>query len=87
MESKTQHQNQLFHLRSLCIRENKASHTAVLLLFEEELHLVAMHSGNDDRPCFWGFIVTKGLYNSFIVMLNLRCLGIVFDLDKMKHLF
>ncbi|XP_058730856.1 RNA polymerase II C-terminal domain phosphatase-like 1 [Vicia villosa] len=79
MESKTQHQNQLFHLHSLCIRENK---TAVMPLFGEELHLVAMHSRNDDRPCFWGFIVAKGLYNSSLVMLNLRCLGIVFDLDE-----
>lgn len=79
MESKTQHQNQLLHLHSLCIRENK---TAVMLLYGEELHLVAMHSRNDDRPCFWGFIVATGLYNSSVVLLNLRCLGIVFDLDE-----
>ncbi|KEH31098.1 putative protein-serine/threonine phosphatase [Medicago truncatula] len=44
--------------------------------------LVALHSWNDDRPCFWGFIVPMGLYNSSLVMLNLRCLGIVFDLDE-----
>lgn len=56
--------------------------TAVMPLFGEELHLVAMHSRNDDRPCFWGFIVSKGLYNSSLVLLNLRCLGIVFDLDE-----
>jgi len=41
-----------------------------------------MHSRNDDRPCFWGFIVALGLYDSCLVMLNLRCLGIVFDLDE-----
>jgi RNA polymerase II C-terminal domain phosphatase-like 1/2 len=51
-------------------------------LYGEELHLVAMHSRNDDRPCFWGFIVANGLYNSSLMMLNLRCLGIVFDLDE-----
>ncbi|XP_027347681.1 RNA polymerase II C-terminal domain phosphatase-like 1 [Abrus precatorius] len=79
MESKTQQQDGLFHLHSLCIRENK---TAVILLCGEELHLVAMHSRNDDRPCFWGFIVALGLYDSCLVMLNLRCLGIVFDLDE-----
>ncbi|KAL2979303.1 hypothetical protein AAZX31_13G165600 [Glycine max] len=79
MESKTQQQDGLFQLHSLCIRENK---TAVMPLGGEEIHLVAMHSRNDDRPCFWGFIVTLGLYDSYSVMLNLRCLGIVFDLDE-----
>ena len=50
----------------------------------EELHLVAMYSRNNDRqyPCFWGFNVASGLYHSCLVMLNLRCLGIVFDLDE-----
>lgn len=33
-------------------------------------------------PCFWGFIVMPGLYESCLGMLNLRCLGIVFDLDE-----
>lgn len=49
-----------------------------------ELHLVAMPSRKYDRqcPCFWGFNVAPGLYNSCLVMLNLRCLGIVFDLDE-----
>ncbi|XP_068469989.1 RNA polymerase II C-terminal domain phosphatase-like 1 isoform X2 [Phaseolus vulgaris] len=79
MESKTQQQDGLFHLHSLCIRENK---TAVIPLGGEEIHLVAMHSRNDDRPRFWGFIVALGLYDSCLVMLNLRCLGIVFDLDE-----
>ena len=32
--------------------------------------------------CFWGYKVPSGLYNSCLSMLNLRCLGIVFDLDE-----
>lgn len=50
----------------------------------DELHLVAMHSRKYEGqfPCFWGFSVASGLYNSCLVMLNLRCLGIVFDLDE-----
>lgn len=50
----------------------------------EELHLVAMYSRNSDKqyPCFWGFNVASGLYNSCLGMLNLRCLSIVFDLDE-----
>ncbi|KAL2344014.1 hypothetical protein Fmac_005299 [Flemingia macrophylla] len=79
MESKTQQQDGLFHLHSLCVRENK---TVVMPLGGEEMHLVAMHSRKDDRPCFWAFIVALGLYDSCLMMLNLRCLGIVFDLDE-----
>ncbi|CAL5344948.1 unnamed protein product [Camellia sinensis] len=58
--------------------------TAVMLLGGEELHLVAMASRKNDGRClcFWGFNVALGLYNSCLVMLNLRCLGIVFDLDE-----
>ncbi|GKV00905.1 hypothetical protein SLEP1_g13515 [Rubroshorea leprosula] len=66
-------------LHHSCIRDNK---TAVMPLGTKELHLVAMYSRNDDRPCFWGFNVATGLYDSCLVMLNLRCLGIVFDLDE-----
>ncbi|MBA0778862.1 hypothetical protein Gotri_006677, partial [Gossypium trilobum] len=66
-------------LHSECIRNNK---TAVMPMRDSELHLVAMYSRNSDRPCFWGFNVGKGLYDSCLVMLNLRCLGIVFDLDE-----
>lgn len=53
-------------------------------LGKEELHLVAMFSRNNKReyPYFWGFSVQAGLYSSCLVMLNLRCLGIVFDLDE-----
>ncbi|KAJ4850774.1 hypothetical protein Tsubulata_013825 [Turnera subulata] len=58
--------------------------TAVMPLGGDELHLVAMYSRSTERnyPCFWGFIVGAGLYDSCLVMLNLRCLGIVFDLDE-----
>ncbi|KAK9681912.1 hypothetical protein RND81_10G036300 [Saponaria officinalis] len=31
---------------------------------------------------FWGFSVARGLYEACLGMLNLRCLGIVFDLDE-----
>ncbi|KAK7246535.1 hypothetical protein RIF29_41404 [Crotalaria pallida] len=74
-----QQQDMLLHLHSSCIRENK---TAVVPLNGEEIHLVAMYSRSNDRPCFWGFNVAPGLYDSCLVMLNLRCLGIVFDLDE-----
>ncbi|KVH89550.1 Double-stranded RNA-binding [Cynara cardunculus var. scolymus] len=72
--------SQLHLLHSSCLRENK---TAVVSLGGEELHLVAMRSRRNDLfPCFWGFNVAPGLYESCLVMLNLRCLGIVFDLDE-----
>ncbi|XP_039008785.1 RNA polymerase II C-terminal domain phosphatase-like 1, partial [Hibiscus syriacus] len=67
----------LLHLE--CIRDNK---TAVMPMGDRELHLVAIYSRNSDRPCFWAFNVARGLYYSCLVMLNLRCLGIVFDLDE-----
>uniref|UniRef100_A0A5B6ZK95 protein-serine/threonine phosphatase n=1 Tax=Davidia involucrata TaxID=16924 RepID=A0A5B6ZK95_DAVIN len=82
MESKSQSPDSLLYLlHSSCLRENK---TAVMLLGGEELHLIAMPSRKNDgqTPCFWGFNVALGLYNSCLVMLNLRCLGIVFDLDE-----
>ncbi|XP_022715909.1 RNA polymerase II C-terminal domain phosphatase-like 1 isoform X2 [Durio zibethinus] len=66
-------------LHSECIRDSK---TAVIPMGDYELHLVPMYSRNSDRPCFWGFNVARGLYDSCLVMLNLRCLGIVFDLDE-----
>nr|DAD20889.1 TPA_asm: hypothetical protein HUJ06_022352 [Nelumbo nucifera] len=82
MESKSQSgDSPLFSLHSSCLRENK---TAVVPLGEEELHLVAMPTRKigEQCLCFWGFNVAPGLYNSCLVMLNLRCLGIVFDLDE-----
>ncbi|KAK4347129.1 hypothetical protein RND71_033468 [Anisodus tanguticus] len=71
----------IFLLHSTCLRDNK---TAVMSLGREELHLVAMQSKNfgGQCPCFWGFKVASGLYDSCLTMLNLRCLGIVFDLDE-----
>ncbi|XP_047333951.1 RNA polymerase II C-terminal domain phosphatase-like 2 isoform X2 [Impatiens glandulifera] len=56
--------------------------TAVVVLGEEEIHLVAMPSKQKKFPCFWCFAVPSGLYNSCVWMLNLRCLSIVFDLDE-----
>ncbi|CAI9087501.1 OLC1v1021581C2 [Oldenlandia corymbosa var. corymbosa] len=75
------HNSPLSHLHSTCLRENK---TAIMSLGGDELHLVAMHSRKYEGqfPCFWGFSVASGLYDSCLVMLNLRCLGIVFDLDE-----
>lgn len=68
-------------LHSTCLRDNK---TAIMSLGHEELHLVAMCSRKYEGnfPCFWGFTVASGLYSSCLVLLNLRCLGIVFDLDE-----
>uniref|UniRef100_A0A6N2KYF6 protein-serine/threonine phosphatase n=1 Tax=Salix viminalis TaxID=40686 RepID=A0A6N2KYF6_SALVM len=79
--SSSQQESPLHLLHSSCIQENK---TAVMHLGGEELHLVAMPSRSNERqyPCFWGFSVAPGLYDSCLVMLNLRCLGIVFDLDE-----
>ncbi|KAI5657039.1 hypothetical protein M9H77_25832 [Catharanthus roseus] len=75
------HDSPLSLLHSTCLRENK---TAVMSLGGEELHLVPMHSKKykGQFPCFWGFNVASGLYDSCLIMLNLRCLGIVFDLDE-----
>ncbi|CAD5197006.1 unnamed protein product [Musa acuminata subsp. malaccensis] len=53
-------------------------------LGEKGLHLVAMASRKNPMSyaCLWGFIVQSRLYESSVMMLNLRCLGIVFDLDE-----
>lgn len=82
LKDESQPQNSLLCLlHSTCLRENK---TAIMSLGGQELHLVAMHSRKykGQFPCFWGFNVASGLYDSCLVMLNLRCLGIVFDLDE-----
>ncbi|KAL0923539.1 hypothetical protein M5K25_007600 [Dendrobium thyrsiflorum] len=82
MESKrSAEESLLFSVYSACLGENK---TAVAAIGEEELHLVAMPSRRNipQNSFFWGYIVARGLYNSCLVMLNLRCLGIVFDLDE-----
>lgn len=80
LESSSKSQNSpFFSLHSSCLRENK---TAVIPLGQEELHLVAMVGNFGHYSCFWGFIIAPGLYNSCLTLLNLRCLGIVFDLDE-----
>lgn len=56
--------------------------TAVVVIGDEEIHLVAMPSKQKKFPCFWCYSVSSGLYNSCLGMLNLRCLAIVFDLDE-----
>lgn len=48
----------------------------------DEIHLVAMPSKQKRFPCFWCYLVPRGLYNACMGMLNLRCLAIVFDLDE-----
>ncbi|XP_022767698.1 RNA polymerase II C-terminal domain phosphatase-like 2 isoform X6 [Durio zibethinus] len=77
--SSTVEQQYLIHLHASCFYEFK---TAVVLVGDEEFHLVAMPSKQKKFPCFWCFSVPKGLYNSCLGMLNLRCLAIVFDLDE-----
>ncbi|WVZ74470.1 hypothetical protein U9M48_022649 [Paspalum notatum var. saurae] len=71
----------LVSMHAACLRDNK---TAVVPLGDEELHLVAMTSQRNlpNHACFWGYKLPFGLYNSCLTMLNLRCLGIVFDLDE-----
>lgn len=73
------HQPSLINLHASCFHELK---TAVVLIGDEELHLVAMPSKQKKFPCFWCYSVPCGLYSSSLWMLNLRCLAIVFDLDE-----
>ncbi|RVX06011.1 RNA polymerase II C-terminal domain phosphatase-like 2 [Vitis vinifera] len=72
-------QPNLINLHASCFHELK---TAVVLIGDEELHLVAMPSKQKKFPCFWCYSVPCGLYSSSLWMLNLRCLAIVFDLDE-----
>ncbi|XP_017247063.1 RNA polymerase II C-terminal domain phosphatase-like 2 isoform X2 [Daucus carota subsp. sativus] len=69
----------LFSLYIDCIRDRQ---TGVVLLGEEELHLVAMVNKYKNCPCFWCYTVPSGLYSVCLRMLDLRCLWIVFDLDE-----
>ncbi|KAK1355733.1 Protein-serine/threonine phosphatase [Heracleum sosnowskyi] len=78
LESSEQH-SELFHLYIDCIKELK---TAVVLLGEEEVHLVAMVCKYRNCPCFWCYAVPSGLYSVCLRMLDLRCLWIVLDLDE-----
>ncbi|KAK1365497.1 Protein-serine/threonine phosphatase [Heracleum sosnowskyi] len=80
LESKSSNeQPHLLSLHSTCFHELK---TAVVLVGEKEIHLVAMLSKQKNYPCFWCYSVRPGLYDSCLGMLNLRCLSIVFDLDE-----
>ncbi|KAI3474727.1 hypothetical protein Pfo_029912 [Paulownia fortunei] len=72
-------QSPLINLHASCFYELK---TAVVLLGNEEVHLVAMPSKQKKFPCFWCYSVPCGLYNACLWMLNTRCLAIVFDLDE-----
>ncbi|XP_023544415.1 RNA polymerase II C-terminal domain phosphatase-like 2 isoform X2 [Cucurbita pepo subsp. pepo] len=72
-------QPHLIQLHYSCFHELK---TAIVLIGDEEIHLVAMPSKQKNFPCFWCFAVPCGLYLSCLGMLNLRCLSIVFDLDE-----
>ncbi|ERN09765.1 hypothetical protein AMTR_s00029p00237180 [Amborella trichopoda] len=72
-------QSPMHCLFSACFRELR---TAVVLFGEDELHLVAMQNKLEKFSCFWAFTVSPKLYASCLAMLNLRCLGIVFDLDE-----
>ncbi|XP_004302639.1 PREDICTED: RNA polymerase II C-terminal domain phosphatase-like 2 [Fragaria vesca subsp. vesca] len=72
-------QPHLINLHASCFYELK---TAVVLVGNEEIHLVAMPSKQKKFPCFWCYSVPIGLYNASLGMLNPRCLSIVFDLDE-----
>ncbi|XP_059462490.1 RNA polymerase II C-terminal domain phosphatase-like 2 isoform X2 [Corylus avellana] len=72
-------QSHLINLHAMCFYELK---TAVVLIGDGEIHLVAMPSKQKKFPCFWCYSVPAGLYNASLGMLNLRCLAIVFDLDE-----
>ncbi|KAL6614139.1 hypothetical protein ACP70R_036409 [Stipagrostis hirtigluma subsp. patula] len=69
----------LHRLYLTCFNEFKS---AVVVVGDEELHLVAMPSKVVKVPCFWCCSVRSGLYAASVGMLNLRCLAIVFDLDE-----
>ncbi|XP_047081587.1 RNA polymerase II C-terminal domain phosphatase-like 2 isoform X1 [Lolium rigidum] len=80
LQAKTVPLNPSIHrLYLTCFNEYKS---AVVVVGDEELHLVAMPSKAVNVPCFWCCAVRAGLYASSVGMLNLRCLAIVFDLDE-----
>lgn len=64
------------------IRIHLVLQTAVVLLGDEEIHLVAMPSRQKKFPCFWCYSAPVGLYTASMGLLNPRCLAIVFDLDE-----
>ncbi|KAJ0699585.1 putative protein-serine/threonine phosphatase [Helianthus annuus] len=70
---------ELLALHASCFYDLK---TAVVVIGDEEVHLVAMGSKFQRFPCFWCFVVPAQLYTACLGMLNMRCLSIVFDLDE-----
>lgn len=78
LESSDEH-SELYDMYIDCIKELK---TGVVLLGEEEVHLVAMVSKYRNCACFWCYAVPSGLYSVCLRMLDLRCLWIVLDLDE-----
>ncbi|KAG6387207.1 hypothetical protein SASPL_152393 [Salvia splendens] len=72
-------------MHATCLRQNKLS---ILEygggIYWERADSFGCHAFKKLRtdPLFWGFNVASSLYNSSLAMLNLRCLGIVFDLDE-----
>ncbi|KAK9069967.1 hypothetical protein SSX86_010365 [Deinandra increscens subsp. villosa] len=72
-------QQPLLDLHASCFYELK---TAVVLIGDEEVHLVAMPSKLKRFPCFWCCSVPARLYDACLWMMNMRCLSIVFDLDE-----
>ncbi|KAI3732343.1 hypothetical protein L1987_63547 [Smallanthus sonchifolius] len=79
LESSSPVKQPLLDLHAVCFYELK---TAVVLIGDEEVHLVAMPSKLKRFPCFWCCMVPARLYNACLGMLNMRCLSIVFDLDE-----
>ncbi|KAK4767080.1 hypothetical protein SAY86_014830 [Trapa natans] len=79
LESSSVEQSNLINIYGLCLYGFK---TAVVVLGDEEIHLVAIPSKQKKAPCFWCYSVPTGLYKSSLALLNLRCLAIVFDLDE-----
>ncbi|KAI3805755.1 hypothetical protein L1987_21640 [Smallanthus sonchifolius] len=79
LESSSPVKQPLLDLHAACFYELK---TAVVLIGDEEMHLVAMPSKLKRFPCFWCCLVPARLYDACLGMLNMRCLSIVFDLDE-----
>ncbi|CAL5387814.1 unnamed protein product [Camellia sinensis] len=68
--------------RAVIVQTISSNSIAVVLIGDEEVHLVAMPSKQKKFLCFWCYAVPSGLYNACLGMLNLWCLSIVFDLDE-----
>ncbi|RZC17078.1 Malate dehydrogenase 1, glyoxysomal [Glycine soja] len=69
-------QKELIAIHASCFYEMK---TTVVVVNDEDIHLILMSSKRKNFLCF---AVSLGIYDACLVMLNLRCLTIVFDLDE-----